>query len=169
MLRKFIIALCVFAGSVLTSGCCFAKCSDDQAIWSADNNTARDIVYGSKGFDYGSDLIFEEWRKGKLAWRGKGSVTCSNGASICYAQIENAKQLEGASTTDVIIEEIDADRDGHADWIVLAAAKQQLSYSGGLKVQWFNGFHEEAEYGVLIPNIYRFLTCRGGSPLMGKQ
>ena len=169
MLRRFIVVVFAFSGALFISSSCLAKCKNDHAIWSADNKTGRDIVYGSKGFDYGSDLIFEEWRKGKLAWRGKGTVTCSNGASICYAQIENAKQLEGASTTDVIVEEIDAGRDGHVEWIVLAAAAQQLSYAGGLKVQWFNGFHDEGDYGVLIPNVFRFLTCRSAASLGGMQ
>lgn len=137
------------------------KCEQDNAIWANQANGVRHIVYGTNGIRYGSEVYFEEWRQSKLAWRAKAVVTCSNGASICYAMVENASGLAGDdANTDIVVEEIDEDSDDLPEWVIFAALGQNLYYSGGAKVEWFNEFIPAEDDRVTMPNIYQFFDCR---------
>ena len=136
-------------------------CKQANGIWANEVGDIRHIVYGSEGLSYNSELYFEEWRHSKLAWRAKGTITCSNGASICYAMVENSSGLSGNdATTDAVVEQIDENQDGLPEWLVFAALGQNLYYSGGAKVEWFNGFGPTANSRIMMPNIYRFFGCR---------
>ncbi|MDP3526103.1 MAG: hypothetical protein Q8S27_16120 [Hoeflea sp.] len=137
------------------------QCEQDYAIWVSEADGVRHIVYGSEEVRYYSNVYFEEWRQSKLAWRSKGMVTCSNGAVICYANVENASDLGGDdATTSVVIEEIDENADGLPEWVVFAGLGQSIYYDGGAKVEWFNGFGLPEDDRVTMPNVYRFLSCR---------
>mgnify|MGYP003658993562 CR=1 FL=1 len=120
---------------------------------------AKQIIIN--GLSYGSDLTIEERRNGKVAWKAHGFVTCSNGASICYAIMDNNSGLDGNDkTTDVILETINQDDRFVPQWVILAAHAQRLWYNNGLKVEWLNGFHPEDEYErVTAPNIYERMAC----------
>ncbi|ANP86033.1 hypothetical protein BA011_10045 [Rhizobium leguminosarum] len=148
--------LTVFGGTGV-----YANCTNSTAIWSNEGQGVRHIVYGTDGINYGSNIYFEEWRGSQLAWRARGSVTCSNGASTCYGMVRNASGLTGDDeTTDVVLETIDADSDGLADWVIFAGLGQKLYYTNGADVNWFNGFQPGNQERVLLPNIYKFLSCR---------
>lgn len=135
------------------------KCSDKRAIWAHDMGDVRHVVYGTEGVNYFSTIYFEEWRSGKLAWRGGGEITCSNGASTCYGLIRN--NLGDDGVTEVVLEQIDEDQDGIADWVVFAGLSQALWYNEGLKVDWLNGFNQEDPSDrIQASNIYRLAGCR---------
>lgn len=134
-----------------------AQCDDSRAIWAAEKDGLRHIVYGTQGLDYWSTIYFEEWRQQKLAWRGRGRVSCSNGRVICYVNVEDMAKADG---TDAVIEKIDADGDGVSDWVVFAGLEQNIHYGGGARVEWFNGFRPGEDERVQMPSIYRLLTCR---------
>ena len=136
-----------------------AECSDKRAIWAAEMGDIKHVVFGTEGVNYGSKIYFEEWRGGKLAWRGGGEVTCSNGASTCYGLIRN--HIGGEETTDAVLEQIDENRDGIADWVIFAGLSQALWYSEGLEVEWFNGFkREDPSDRIQASNIYKLSGCR---------
>lgn len=136
------------------------NCNDAHAIWANEKGDVRQILYGSQGVPaLGTDIVVEEWRKGKLAWRAAGTGTCSNGAVICYASFVN--MLEGKDNeTSAIIETIDTNGDGIQDWIILSALQQQAYYAGGLKVEWFNGFKPVEDERVSPQNQFKFFSCR---------
>ncbi len=155
----FLFLSFLFAMSQLT----WAKpqCEQKYGIWATEADGVRHVVYGSDGVAYNSNVYFEEWRQSKLAWRASAKITCSNGAVTCYALVENASGLPGDdSTTDVVLEEIDENADGLPEWVVFAGLGQGLYYSGGAKVEWFNGFGPTEYDRITMPNIYRFLDCR---------
>ena len=136
-----------------------AQCSDKRAIWTHDMGDVKHVVYGTEGVNYASKIYFEEWRGGKLAWRGGGEVTCSNGASTCYGLIRN--HIGDNDTTDVVLEQIDENQDGIADWVIFAGLSQALWYSEGLEVEWFNGFkRQDPADRIQASNIYRLSGCR---------
>lgn len=136
------------------------QCDQKYGIWATEAEGVRYVVYGSDGVAYNSNVYFEEWRQSRLAWRANAKVTCSNGAVICYALVENASGLTGDDAiTDVALEEIDENADGLAEWVVFAALGQRLHNSGGAKVEWFNGFGPTDDR-TTMPNTYRFLDCR---------
>jgi len=136
-----------------------ATCTDKRAIWENDMGDTRHIVYGTEGVNYFSTIYFEEWRGGKLAWRGGGEITCSNGASTCYGLVRN--NLGDDGITEAVLERIDADGDGVADWVIFAGLSQALWYNEGLKVTWFNGFKpEDPSDRIQASNIYRIAGCR---------
>ncbi|UVC12662.1 hypothetical protein IHQ71_31350 (plasmid) [Rhizobium sp. TH2] len=136
-------------------------CDNARAVWAFDKGDTRQILYGTEGVQYGSSIYIEEWRGGKLAWRATGKATCSNGASICYAMLDNDSGLTGNdASTGVVIESIDADNNGVADWAVLAAAAQNLYYNGGLKVTWYNDFEKPTDERILPANVFKLLSCR---------
>jgi hypothetical protein len=156
MMRIWLAALLVttLAGQV------DAACSDKRAIWehSFDDGN-KHVVFGTEGINYFSTIYFEEWRGGKLAWRGTGSITCSNGASTCYGMIRNNLGDEGI--TEAVLETIDENRDGIADWVIFAGLSQALWYNEGLKVEWFNGFKpEDVSDRIQSSNIYKLAGCR---------
>lgn len=137
------------------------QCDQKYGIWATEADGVRYVVYGSDGVAYSSNVYFEEWRQSRLAWRANAKVTCSNGAVICYALVENASGLTGDdATTGVALEEIDENADGLPEWVVFAALGQSLYYSGGAKVEWFNGFGPAEDDRVTMPNIYQFFDCR---------
>lgn len=143
----------------------WAGCSDKRAIWTHDMGDTKHVVYGTEGVNYGSKIYFEEWRSGKLAWRGGGDVTCSNGASTCYGLIRN--HMAEDATTDVVLEQIDEDRDGTADWVIFAGLSQALWYSEGLEVEWFNGYkREDPSDRIQASNIYKLSGCRDSDELV---
>lgn len=136
-----------------------AKCTDKRAIWANDVGDVRHIVYGTEGVNYFSKVYFEEWRGGKLAWRGGGEIGCSNGASTCYGLVRN--NFGEGNITEAVLERIDADGDGVADWVIFAGLSQALWYNEGLKVEWFNGFRpEDPSDRIQASNIYRISGCR---------
>jgi len=140
-----------------------AACDSSNAQWVAKGDSYQIVLYGTKGLGYGSKLYLEEWRGDKLAWRARGSVACSNGASICYAMMRtDYPPSEGQlDILDLEIEEIDENDDLLAEWVVLPAFAQKLySSHRGLKVEWFNGFKlDEGDHHVLAPNIYKLDGC----------
>ena len=145
--------------ALLMSSQALAGCTDKRAIWTHDMGDTRHVVYGTEGVNYFSKIYFEEWRDGRLAWRGGGEITCSNGASTCYALVGN--HMGGGNTTEVVVEQIDENRDGIADWVVFAGLSQALWYSEGLEVAWFNGFkREDPSDRIQASNIYKFSGCR---------
>jgi hypothetical protein len=146
-------------GAILAPPQAWAACSDKRAIWTHDMGYIRHVVFGTEGVNYGSKIYFEEWRGGKLAWRGGGEVTCSNGASTCYGLIVN--HIGDGNTTDVVIEQIDENKDNIADWVIFAGLSQALWYSEGLEVEWFNGFkREDPADRIQASNIYKLSGCR---------
>lgn len=142
-----------------------SRCTDKRAIWENGMGEVRHIVYGTEGVNYFSRIYFEEWRGGKLAWRGKGEITCSNGASTCYGLVRN--NLGDDGITEAVLERIDADGDGIADWVIFAGLSQALWYSEGLKVNWFNGFKpEDPSDRIQASNIYKIAGCRDTDALV---
>lgn len=136
-----------------------ATCTDKRAIWEHDMGDVRHIVYGTEGVNYFSKIFFEEWRGGKLAWRGRGEITCSSGASTCYGLVRN--NLGDDGITEAVLERIDADGDGIDDWVIFAGLSQALWYSEGLKVNWFNGFKpDDPSQRIQASNIYKLAGCR---------
>jgi len=134
-------------------------CTDKRAIWENDMGAVRHVLYGTEGVNYASKIYFEEWRGGKLAWRGRGEITCSNGASTCYGLVRN--NLGDDGITEAVLERIDADGDGIDDWVILAGLSQALWYSEGLKVDWFNGFKpDDPSDRIQASNIYKISGCR---------
>lgn len=130
--------------------------SNSNTSWGSIGEDKRHLIYGTDGLNYGSQVVIEEWRENKLAWKLESTVTCSNGAVICYLLVPNASGLEGNdATTSVVIERIDTDDDGVDDWIILAAFEQGLYYNGGGKVSWFNGFKPDENERITAPNIYK--------------
>jgi hypothetical protein len=167
MIRE--IALLASLVSATTAHAATSKpaCDNAHAVWASEKDDVRQVIYGTDGLNYGSTIYLEEWRQGKLAWRANGRTTCSNGASICYAMFEDMSGKTGEdATTDVVVETIDADEDGLDDWIVLAAAGQNLYYSGGLKVTWYNGFDNVTDDRIVSRNVFRFLSCRTAKELV---
>lgn len=149
----------VLIGALFLAPQAWAQCSDKRAIWTHDMGDIKHVVYGTEGVNYASKIYFEEWRGGKLAWRGGGEVTCSNGASTCYGLIRN--HIGEGNITDVVLEQIDENRDGIADWVIFAGLSQALWYSEGLEVDWFNGFkREDPSDRIQASNIYRLSGCR---------
>ena len=149
----------LLAGAIATAPQAWAGCSDKRAIWSHDMGDIKHVVFGTEGVDYGSKIYFEEWRGGKLAWRGGGEVTCSNGASTCYGLVVN--HIGDGNTTDVVLEQIDENKDGVADWVIFAGLSQALWYSEGLEVEWFNGFkRQDPSDRIQASNIYALSGCR---------
>lgn len=139
-----------------------AACDNSNAQWVAEADEARFVLYGTKGLNYASKLYLEQWRKDKLAWRGRGSVTCSLGASICYALMRTDGEPNGRypDTVDIELETIDEDDNGVPEWVVLAAFSQTVyGARRGLQVEWFNGFKPDASPYPLAPNIYKFDGC----------
>jgi len=135
------------------------NCTDKRAIWANEMGDVRHIVYGTEGVNSFSKIHFEEWRGGKIAWRGGGEIACSNGASTCYGLIRN--NLGDNAMTESVLEQIDADGDGVADWVIFAGLSQALWYNEGLKVEWFNGFAPEGPADrIQTSNIYRISGCR---------
>ena len=157
MLRHLQSAMLI--GALFFATQAWAQCSDKRAIWTHEMGEVRHVVYGTEGVNYASKIYFEEWRSGKLAWRGGGEVTCSNGASTCYGLIRN--HIGEDNTTDVVLEQIDEDRDGIAEWVIFAGLSQALWYSEGLEVEWFNGFkREDPSDRIQASNIYKLSGCR---------
>lgn len=156
---KFMIAATIVLGSALPAA---AKCASKDMVWSATGKTEKYVLYGSVGIEYGSNVSIEAWRNSKLAWRAKGSVTCSNGAVICYLMVDNASGETGEdATTDAVMETIDENKDGVPDYVILAALGQNLYQIGGAKVEWFNGFKPNDEDDRVFPeNIFKFLSCK---------
>lgn len=149
----------VLAAAIITAPQAWAQCSDKRAIWTHEMGDIKHIVFGTEGVNYGSKIYFEEWRGGKLAWRGGGEVICSNGASTCYGLIRNHTGDE--ATTDVVLEQIDENQDSIADWVIFAGLSQALWYSEGLEVEWFNGFkREDPSDRIQASNIYKLSGCR---------
>lgn len=127
-----------------------------KTSWEAIGENKRHLIYGTDGLNYGSQVVIEEWRENKLAWKLESTVTCSNGVVICYLLVPNASGLEGNdATTSVVIERIDTDDDGIDDWIILAAFEQGLYYNGGGVVSWYNGFKPVENERITAPNIYK--------------
>jgi hypothetical protein len=158
-----------------------AHCAAKAGIWAdrADGGV-RTIVYGTNGLIYPSDIYFEEWRGNKLAWRIKGQLECSNGVSTCYAAVGSkgdgvsAPTGEGAKAegddappmSHAVLETIDENDDGMAEFAVFAGLSQILHYDGGANVEWFNGFAPEANDLPASPaNIYKFMGCRATEEL----
>ena len=155
----------VLTGALFLAPQAWAQCSDKRAIWTHDMGDIKHVVYGTEGMNYASRIYFEEWRGGKLAWRGGGEVTCSNGASTCYGLIRN--HIGEGNTTDVVLEQIDENRDGIAEWVIFAGLSQALWYSEGLEVDWFNGFkREDPSDRIQASNIYRLSGCRDKDELI---
>jgi hypothetical protein len=170
-----------------------APCDDYRAIWANDGpDSVRHVIYhvdtngevdqDAPTFGY---LFIEEWRERKLAWRTAAPVTCSNGVSTCYALVRTA-DLHGASSgddeprssdsdqdaepaTNTIIEMIDENADKLSEWVVLAGLGQELYYSGGAKVEWYNGFKPEQGERATAPNHYRYAGCRTAPVLPEKS
>lgn len=69
--------------------------SVSQHIWESINDNKRHLIYGTDGLNYGSQVVIEEWRDNELAWKLDATVTCSNGAVICYLLVPNASGLSG--------------------------------------------------------------------------
>lgn len=154
-------ALTLTAPNVLAA----TKCTDKRAVWEHDMGEVRHIVYGTEGVNYFSKIYFEEWRGGKLAWRGRGEITCSNGASTCYGLVRN--NLGDDGITEAVLERIDTDGDRIDDWVVFAGLSQALWYSEGLKVDWFNGFKpEDPSERIQASNIYKLSGCRDTDALV---
>jgi hypothetical protein len=60
-----------------------------------------------------------------------------------------------------VIEQIDDNQDGIADWVIFAGLSQALWYSEGLEVEWFNGFkREDPSDRIQASNIYKLTGCR---------
>jgi hypothetical protein len=141
-----------------------ATCKDELAIWAAKQGGVRNIAYQAQTDGLRSmwpSMVLEEWRDGKLAWRAVASTTCSNGHSICYIFAPDNASLIGESTTEAIIERIDENRDGLADWMILAGLGEQIWYADGLRVDWFNGFgKDEQDERITLPNQYKFSGCQ---------
>lgn len=157
MLR--LLPCAVLIGALLLAPQAWAQCSDKRAVWTHDMGDTKHVVFGTDGMNYASKIYFEEWRGGKLAWRGGGEVTCSNGASTCYGLIRN--HIGEGNITDVVLEQIDENRDGVADWVIFAGLSQALWYSEGLEVEWFNGFkREDPSDRIQASNIYKLSGCR---------
>lgn len=136
-----------------------AACTDKRAVWEHRYDGTRHVVFGTEGINYGSEIYFEEWRGDKLAWRGSGTVTCSNGASTCYGLIRNMLGDDGI--TESVLESIDENQDGVAEWVIFAGLGQALYYSDGLKVEWFNGFKpDDPSNRIQASNIYKLAGCR---------
>lgn len=137
------------------------QCQKKNAVWVNERDGVRYVIYGTDGFEMFSAVNLEEWRDDKLAWRAKANVTCSNGVSVCYLLIENASGLSGDdATTSIVVEQIDEHGDGLSEWVVLAGMDSALWYSGGAKVEWFNGFKPKTtDERVIAPNIYSFESC----------
>jgi hypothetical protein len=151
--------LFALAGAFAVAPHAWAQCSDKRAIWTHQMGDVKHVVFGTEGVNYASKIYFEEWRGDKLAWRGGGEVTCSNGASTCYGLIRN--HTGGEATTDVVLEQIDENQDGIADWVIFAGLSQALWYSEGLEVDWFNGFkREDPSDRIQASNIYKLSGCR---------
>lgn len=141
-----------------------AACKDELAIWPTEEGGVRNVVYQAQTDGSGQlwpDMFFEEWRGGKLAWRALARTSCSNGHSICRVSAPDGLSLIGESTTDAIIERIDEDEDGLAEWVIFAGFGQSMHYAGGLQVEWFNGFGEqEQETRISPPNQYKYFGCQ---------
>ena len=136
-----------------------AGCTDKRAVWTHDMGDTRHVVYGTEGMNHFSRIYFEEWRGGRLAWRGSGEISCSSGASTCYGLIRN--NIGGDGITEVVLERIDEDRDDVADWVIFAGLSQALWYDEGLKVEWFNGFGaDDPAERIQASNIYQISGCR---------
>lgn len=138
------------------------QCQNKDGVWVHEDDGIRHVLYGTDGLNMFSEVNLEEWRGDRLAWRAKGTVTCSNGVSVCYLLLPNNSGLSGNdATTSIIIEQIDEHNDGLGEWVVLAAMNSALWYSGGAKVEWFDGFRPEPEdERVTAPNVYRLEKCR---------
>lgn len=156
---KVMIAATFVMGSISTAA---AECAPKDMVWSASGDTEKYVLYGSEGIEYGSKVSIEAWRSSKLAWRAKGSVSCSNGAVICYMMMDNASGGTGEdATTDAVMETIDENKDGIPDYVILAALGQNLYQVGGAKVEWFNGFKPTDEDDRVFPeNTFKFLSCK---------
>lgn len=156
---------CIALVALLVPATCeAAACKDDLAIWAVEQGGVRNITYQAQTDGLRSmwpHMVLEEWRDGKLAWRAVASTTCSNGHSICYIFAPNNLSLIGESTTEAIIERVDENRDGLADWMIFAGLGELIWYADGLRVDWFNGFGKaEQEERTTLPNQYRFSGCQ---------
>lgn len=161
MIRQLVLLALLVGAPAADAAALKPACDNARAVWANEKDDVRQVIYGTDGLNYGSTIYLEEWRKGELAWRANGRTTCSNGASICYAMLEDMSGKTGEdATTDVVVETIDADEDGLDDWVVLAAAGQNLYYSGGLKVTWYNGFDNATDDRIVSKNVFKFLSCR---------
>lgn len=137
------------------------SCTDELAVWSSERDGVQNLIYGTEGMRYFSEVTFEEWRQSELAWRGRGRISCSNGQATCYVAVENNVKPadEEPGYTDVVIEKIDENEDGLSEWIIMAGLYQAIYYGGGARVEWFNGFTPEEYERVQMPSIYKFLRC----------
>jgi hypothetical protein len=146
----------------LSTAASAAQCQNKDAIWSAATDKARYVIYGTDGLNMFSDVTLEQWRGQKLAWRTTGNVSCSNGISVCRLGLTNSMDAPDNGTS-VIIERIDENGDGVADWLALAGLENELWYAGGAKVDWFNGFGPEYDDDrQTAPDIFRLDSCRTG-------
>lgn len=139
-----------------------SDCEDKDAIWSASTDKARYVIYGTDGLNMFSDVTLEQWRNQKLAWRTTGKVSCSNGIVVCRLDLpNNSGSTEPGDETFSIIEKIDENGDGIADWAIFAGLESELWHAGGAKVEWFNGFAPEHDDDrQTAPNIFQLDSCR---------
>lgn len=159
MLVSILVPICLATPAM-------AACETSNAQWVSQGPQMRHVLYGHKGVDYGSHLFIEEWRGDRLAWRGRGRVTCSLGVSVCYALMytDNPPRDGHPASAGAVLETIDENDDGLPEWVVLAALAQDAFRDGGLKVKWFNGF-KPSEYPNAVPsNIYKLDGCRPQRP-----
>lgn len=150
-----------------------AECDDTTAIWAtAEDDGVRHLLYGTSSITMWSGIFIEEWRSGKRAWRTKAAwATCSNGEVTCSVQFSDETSSDGGASA--VIERIDEDRDGLAEWIVLAGLREELYYGGGAAVEWDEGFRPEDDDGMserAVPssNAFKFFACRKDPVAMDK-
>ena len=163
------------------SGAADAKrpCTNADAVWSHAGSDHQTVFYyfqrpgeGTINTSTAGSLRIEQWRGSKLAWRQNGRWAYSNGNPVLSVTMEangygdnqatDRDQNQGeAPEAYAVMETIDANADGLSDWIILAGLNQATYYSGGAKVEWFNGFVPDKDARQILPeNIYRFLACK---------
>lgn len=135
------------------------NCEDGKTVWRATDKALTyylTIVPSTKFF--GHDVKIVRTRDNIREWQIIGALSCSLGFSICRVSLPTMQ--EDSYAQDIIVERYDADDNGNSDWVILAAAAQQLWYGGGAKVTWLNQpLSAEIANRQLIPNVFRRYEC----------
>lgn len=152
----FISSVFLLLSSVSPSKADFI-CPQGSPVWHAENNGTNYFIYGTYGLNHGSQVSIEGWQGTQKAWVSDGTVSCSNGASICYLTVKNEREEPSIGESHIVVETIDDDRNGTPEWVVLASFGQTMWPVWGLQAEWSEGIEKAPIYP---PNIYKLFDCQ---------
>ncbi|MCV0351842.1 MAG: hypothetical protein K5863_17325 [Nitratireductor sp.] len=155
-MRKLGLALIFLVSHVALS---YAQCENKNTSWIAERDGTRYQISGSHGLSYGSAVAIEGFQDTRRLWVAKGTITCSNGASICYLLVDRGTDAPDTGPIGVVLETIDENEDDMPEWAILASFGQTM-WPYGLRAEWAEAAPVENRSPIFPPNIYRLKHCR---------